>query len=188
MKKSSKASKTVMSDGMFMNSSSSHESHSDDEKCHLPTADSILSNHQKDDVNDNTQVVVRRRNTNRLRRQQATTSLQLSLSFRNISSLESVDNDGGGEDNDDHPSPTIVDQTTIKGTHPTGNDLDQNINRTSFNESERTDSGIGRDSGSSWRFSGYSESFHQSPSHQQPVSKQEGMSISLNTIDVFRLE
>ena len=178
MKKSSKASKTVMSDGMFMNSSSSHESHSDDEKCHLPTADSMLSDPEKKDIDD-TQVVVRRRqrNTNRLKRQQATISLQSSLSFRNISSLESVDNND--DDDDDDPRPTIVDQPITKPTHPTGND--QDINRTSFNESERTDSGIGRDSGSSWRFSGYSESFHQSPPHQAQVNKQEGMSISLNT-------
>lgn len=173
MKKSSKASKTVMSDGMFMNSSSSNESHSDNEKCHLPTADSILSDHEK--AVDDTQVVVRRRNTNRLKRQQATISLQSSLSFRNISSLESADNDG---DDDDH-NPSIVDQTTIKNNQSSGNDLNPDINRTSFNESERTDSGIGRDSGSSWRFSGYSESFHQSP-HQPQVNKQEGMSIDLS--------
>ena len=166
-----------MSDGMIMNSSSSNESHSDDEKCHLPTADSILSDPDKD--TDEIQVVVIRRNTNRLKRQQATTSLQSPLSFRNISSLESVDND-----DDDHHSSSILDQTTIKSKHPKGNDLDPDINRASFNESERTDSGIGRDSGSSWRFSGHSESFHHSPHQHEQVDKHEGISISLSTIYV----
>jgi hypothetical protein len=153
-----------MSGGMFMNSSSSNESNSDDEKCHLPTADLIFSDNEKE---DNEQIVVIRRNTSQLKRQQATTSLQSSLSIRNISSLESLDND-----DDDNNNNTLIgcDQMTIK--------TDQDINRASFNESERTDSGIGRDSGSSWRLSSYSESFHHSQMQQQ-VNKQQGISMSL---------
>lgn len=163
-----------------MNSSSSNESHSDDEKCHLPTIDSIVSDPDKD--LDETQCVVIRRNTNRLKRQQATTSLQSPLSFRNISSLESVDNDG--DDHHHHHSSSTLNQTTIQSKHPRGNELDPDINRASFNESERTDSGIGRDSGSSWRFSGHSESFHQSPHQHEQVDQHQGISISLGMIYV----
>jgi len=179
MKKSSKASKTAMSGGMFMNSSSSNESNSDDEKCHLPTADLIFSDNEKKE--DEEPIVVIRRNTSKLKRQQATTSLQSPLSIRNTSSLESIDN--GDDDNNDV---IVSDQMTIKKNHQIVNDIDHDLNRTSFNESERTDSGIGRDSGSSWRLSSYSESFHHSQQVQQQqqlqVDKQQGICMSLNEI------
>ncbi|CAF4724414.1 unnamed protein product, partial [Rotaria magnacalcarata] len=81
-----------------------------------------------------------------LKRQQATTSLQSSLSIRNISSLDFIDNHAVNDDND----AILSDLMTIKNSHKTVNNNDHDINRTSFNESERTDSGIGRDSGSSW--------------------------------------
>jgi hypothetical protein len=178
MKKSSKANKTAMSGGMFMNSSSSSESNSDDEKCHLPTADLIYSDNENEDEK---QVVVIRRNTSKLKRQQATISLQSPLSVRNISSLESIHNDDGNDNN----TIIVCDQMTIKNNHPIVNDIDQDINRASFNESERTDSGIGRDSGSSWRLSSYSESFHHSQlQQQQQVDKQHGISMSLYKIYV----
>ncbi len=176
MKKSSKASKTVMSGGMFMNSSSSNESNSDDEKCHLPTADLIFSDNEKEDEE---QIVVIRRNTSKLKRQQATTSLQSPLFIRNISSFEPIDH-GNDNNNDDV---IVSDQMTIKKNHQTINDIDHNLNRTSFNESERTDSGIGRDSGSSWRLSIHSDSFHhsqQGQQQQQQVDKQQGICMSLN--------
>ncbi len=176
MKKASKTSKTVMSGGMFMNSSSSNESHSDDEKCHLPTADLIFSEHENEDEE---QIVVIRRTTSKLKRQQATTSLQSPLSVRNTSSLESIDNTVGGVDKNDV---IVSDQMTIKRKQTTVEDL----NRTSFNESERTDSGIGRDSGSSWRFSNYSDSFHQSQQQQQQQhgDKQQGISMSFENRSV----
>ncbi|CAF1653465.1 unnamed protein product, partial [Adineta ricciae] len=159
MKKASKASKTVMSGGMFMNSGSSNESNSDDERCHLPTADLIYSENEKDDEE---QTVVIRRNTSKLKRQRATISLQSPLSVRNTPSLESIEHDFYDDDDGDV---IVSDQMTIKK-----NDLDNH--RTSFNESERTDSGIGRNSGSSWRLSNLSESFHYCPSQQQQDSLQ----------------
>ncbi|CAF0731164.1 unnamed protein product [Rotaria sp. Silwood1] len=159
-----------MSGGMFMNSSSSNESNSDDEKCHLPTADLIFSDNEKQDEE---QIVVIRRNISKLKRQQATTSLQTSLPIRNTSSIESIDNRTVDDDND----VIFSNQMTIKSTHnQTINDNNYDINRTSFNESERTDSGIGRDSGSSWRLSNYSDSFHysqQQQQSQQQVDKQQ---------------
>jgi hypothetical protein len=163
-----------MSGGMFMNSSSSNESNSDDEKCHLPTADLIFSDNENEDEEA---IVVIRRNTSKLKRQQATTSLQSPLSIRNTSSLESIEH--GDDDNHDV---IVSDQMTIKKNHQTINNIDHDINRTSFNESERTDSGIGRDSGSSWRLSGYSESFHHSQQQQQPqqVDKPQGNYMSCN--------
>lgn len=165
MKKSSRASKTVMSGGMFMNSSSSNESNSDDDKCHLPTADLIYSENEKDNDEEQQQqqVVVIRRNTNKLKRQQATISLQSPLSIRNLSSLESFDNITNDEN--------LLNYMTIKKNHSLTNNFDHEFNRTSFNESERTDSGIGRDSGSSWRLSNYSDSFHHSQQHHQ-IDKQ----------------
>ena len=173
-----------MSGGMFMNSSSSNESNSDDDKCHLPTADLIFSENEKDNNNDEEQqqqqqqqqqkpVVVIRRNPSKLRRQQATISLQSPLSVRNLSSLESFDN----MNNDDN----LLNYMTIKKNHSLTNNLDRDFNRTSFNESERTDSGIGRDSGSSWRLSNCSDSFHHSQQHHQ-IDKQHGMFMS--SIDV----
>ncbi|CAF3108847.1 unnamed protein product [Rotaria socialis] len=153
-----------MSGGMFMNSSSSNESNSDDEKCNLPTTDLIFSENEKADEEP---VVVIRRNISKLKRQQATTSLQSSLSIRNISSLDSIDNHAVNDDND----AILSDQMTIRNSHKTVDNNDHDINRTSFNESERTDSGIGRDSGSSWRLSSYSESFHYYQQQQQ-VDKQ----------------
>ncbi|CAF3588971.1 unnamed protein product [Adineta steineri] len=166
-----------MSGGMFMNSGSSNESNSDNEKCHLPTADLILSENEKEDE-EQQQIVVIRRNISKLKRQHATTSLQSSLSIRNTSSLESIENgianDGSNDDNDivvpDH-------QMTIKKPAQIVNENDYDLNRTSFNESERTDSGIGRNSGSSWRLSSYSESFHYSQSQQQQqiVDKQQDL-------------
>ncbi len=182
MKTSSKATKMVMSGGLFMNSSSSNESNSDDEKCHLPTVDLILSDNEKEDEE---QIVVIRRNISKLKRQQATTSLQSPLSIRNTSSLESIDN--GDDDNDDV---MVSEQMTIKKTYQTINDIDHDLNRTSFNESERTDSGIGRDSGSSWRLSSYSESFYhcqqqQQQQHHEEVDKQQGICMSLNEMCVF---
>ncbi|CAF0933766.1 unnamed protein product [Rotaria sordida] len=151
-----------MSGGMFMNSSSSNESNTDDEKCHLPTADLIFSDNEKQDEE---QIVVIRRNISKLKRQQATISLPSSLSIQNTSSIESIDN--RTIDNDDNDV-IISDQMTIKNIHhQTINDNNYDINRTSFNESERTDSGIGRDSGSSWRLSNYSDSFHYSQLQQQ---------------------
>ena len=159
MKKASKTSKTVMSGGMFMNSGSSNESNSDDERCHLPTADLIFSENEKDDEE---QTVVIRRNTSKLKRQRATISLQSPLSVRNTPSLESVEHDFYDDDDGDV---IVSDQMTIKKN-------DQDIHRTSFNESERTDSGIGRNSGSSWRLSNLSESFHYCPSQQQQDSLQ----------------
>jgi hypothetical protein len=176
MKKSSKASKTVMSGGMFMNSGSSNESHSDEEKCHLPTADLIFSDNEKEDEEP---IVVIRRNISKLKRQQATTSLQSPSSLRYTSSLESIDN--GDDDND----VIVCDQVTTKKNYETVNDIDHDVNRTSFNESERTDSGIGRDSGSSWRLSGYSESFHHSQQPQQQVDKQQGIYMSLNELYIY---
>ncbi|CAF3358354.1 unnamed protein product [Rotaria sp. Silwood1] len=153
-----------------MNSSSSNESNSDDEKCHLPTADLIFSDNEKQDEE---QIVVIRRNISKLKRQQATTSLQTSLPIRNTSSIESIDNRTVDDDND----VIFSNQMTIKSTHnQTINDNNYDINRTSFNESERTDSGIGRDSGSSWRLSNYSDSFHysqQQQQSQQQVDKQQ---------------
>lgn len=175
MKKSSKASKTVMTGGMFMNSSSSNESNSDEEKCHLPTADLIFSDNEKQDEEP---VVVIRRNISKLKRQQATTSLQSPLSVRNTSSLESIDND------DDDNDVIVTDKVTTKKTQQTVNDIDRDLNRTSFNESERTDSGIGRDSGSSWRLSSYSESFHHLQQPQQ-VDKQQGIYMSLKMMYIY---
>lgn len=138
MKKSTKAVKSVMSGGMFMNSSSSNESNSDDDKCHLPTADSILSENGK---HHQVNRLVLRRTLSRLKRQQATTTLQSPLSLRKTSSLESIDDD----DDQDHNDLIVSDQIIVNENHQT----DENLHRTSFNESERTDSGIGRDSGSS---------------------------------------
>ncbi|CAF3949893.1 unnamed protein product [Rotaria sp. Silwood2] len=163
-----------------MNSSSSNESNSDDEKCHLPTADLIFSDNEKQDEE---QIVVIRRNISKLKRQQATTSLQSSLSIRNTSSIESIDNRTVDDDND----VIVSNQITIKNTHhQTINDNNHDINRTSFNESERTDSGIGRDSGSSWRLSNYSDSFHYSQQQQlqQQVDKQQGIYMSLNEMHI----
>lgn len=160
-----------MSGGMFMNSSSSNESNSDDEKCHLPTADLIFSENEKDDEEQQQQVVVIRRNPSKLKRQQATVSLQSTLSVQNTLLFESIDR------NDDV---IVSNQMTIKQNYQTTNDIDQDLNRTSFNESERTDSGIGRDSGSSWRLSNYSDSFHHSQQVQQQLDKQQGICMSLN--------
>jgi hypothetical protein len=164
-----------MSGGMFMNSGSSNESNSDDEKCHLPTTDLIFSENEKEDEE---QIVVIRRNISKLKRQQATTSLQSPLSIRNTSSLESIGNDVVIVDDIDV---ITSDQMTITKLPQTVNDNDHDLNRTSFNESERTDSGIGRNSGSSWRLSSYSESFHHSqPSQQQQtLDKQQGIYMSL---------
>jgi hypothetical protein len=171
-----------MSGGMFMNSSSSNESNSDNEKCRLPTADLIFSDDEKA---DDKQIVVIRRNTSKLKRQQATTSLQSPLSVRNTLSIESIDNGGGGDE--DGNDVIVSDQRIIKTNHQTINDTDHDLNRTSFNESERTDSGIGRDSGSSWRLSNYSESFHhsQQQQQQQQIDKQQGIYMSLNTMHSF---
>lgn len=169
-----------MSGGMFMNSSSSSESNTDDEKCHLPTAELIFSDNEKADEE---QVVVIRRNISKLKRQQATTSLPSSLRLRNISSFDSIDNHAINVNND----VILCDQMAIKNTHQTVNDNDRDINRTSFNESERTDSGIGRDSGSSWRLSSYSESFYYSQQQQQ-VDKQKGIYMSFNEIHLSLLK
>ncbi|UJR25261.1 hypothetical protein I4U23_006613 [Adineta vaga] len=150
-----------MSGGMFMNSGSSNESNSDDEKCHLPTADLIYSENEKEDEE---QTVVIRRNTSKLKRQHGTTSLQSPLSARNTASLESVEHDFYDDDSDI----IVSDQTTIKKA-----DQDDS-HRISFNESERTDSGIGRNSGSSWRLSNLSESFPFAQiQSQQTIDKQE---------------
>ena len=184
MKKSSRAVKAVMSGGMFMNSSSSNESNSDDDKCHLPTAESILSDKEKHHQADR---VIIRRTLSRLKRQQATTSLQSPL--RKTSSLESIDDD------DDHDNHDLImsDPIILNDIHQT----EENLHRTSFNESERTDSGIGRDSGSSWRLSSYCDSFHHhhQPSQQlhppplpaareqeqeQQLDKQQGICMSLD--------
>lgn len=169
MKKSTKAVRTMMSGGMFMNSSSSNDSHSDeDKKCHLPTADLILSDNEK---HEQTHRVVIRRTLSRLKRQQATTTLQSPLSVRNTSSLESIEDD---DDDDDNNDVIMSDQIMSEQHHST----DPDIHRTSFNESERTDSGIGRDSGSSWRLSSYCDSFHH-PQQPQPFDKQQGICMSL---------
>ena len=160
MKKSTKASKTTgTSGGMLMNSStSSNDSHSEDDKCQLPTADSILSHADPP-------VVVIRRNISRLRRQQATSSLQSSLSVRKTSSFESIDNGQISFETNSH---------------------DQTANRTSFNESERTDSGIGRDSGSSWRLSNYSDSLCYPPKQQQ--QQQTGIDMLLDEMHSLKRE
>lgn len=160
-----------MSAGMFMNSStSSNESHSEDDKCRLPTADLIPSETEEP-------IVVIRRNLSRLRRQQATISLQSPLSVRNTSSFESIDRD------DDDGDVILSDQTSFdKNQHS------QTTNRTSFNDSERTDSGIGRDSGSSWRLSSYSDSLcypQQQPTRQEQVDKQAGIYMSLAEMSRF---
>ena len=162
-----------MSGGMLMNSSSSNDSNSDDDKCHLPTADSILSDNEK---HDEEPIVVIRRNISRLRRQHATTSLQSPFSFRNISSIESIENG-------DHLNDTDVilsDQTSIEKHNQTIENDQIDLNRTSFNESERTDSGIARDSGSSWGFSHYCDSFH-SLQHHNEQQKHEQPNHQLDT-------
>jgi hypothetical protein len=158
-----------------MNSStSSNESHSEDDKCRLPTADHILSETEEP-------IVVIRRNLSRLRRQQATISLQSPLSVRNTSSFESIDRD------DDDGDVIVSDQISFeKNPHHS-----QTTNRTSLNESERTDSGIGRDSGSSWRLSSYSDSLcypqqqQQQQSRQEQVDKQAGIYMSLAEMSRF---
>ena len=193
MKKSAKATKTVMSGGLFMNSSSSsnNESHSDDDKCRLPTAELIFSDDEKDD-DEEQQVVVIRRNVSRLKRQQATTSLQSPLSIRNTASLESIDNEQHNEDDDNDV--IVSDPISGQNHHQTINHVDHDCNRTSFNESERTDSGIGRDSGSSWRLSSYSDSFHHPQQHlhhpqqeqqQLGADKQQGIYMSFHGMHAF---
>jgi hypothetical protein len=163
MKKSSKALKMVMSGGMFMNSSSSNESQSDDDKCHFPTVDLIFSdNEQQDDE----PIVVTRRHITRLKRQQATTSLQSPLSIRNASSLESIDND----------DVIMSDQTMIEKHGQLSTNMHDDLNRASFNDSERTDSGIGRDSSSSCRLNSYADSIHhQSQQQHEHVDKRQGI-------------
>lgn len=163
---------------MFMSSSSggsSNESNSDDEKSHLPIADATFSDNEKQDEQV---VVIIRHSTNRLRRQQATTSLQSPLSARNNSSPSSIDDD---------QDVIISDQTSIDANSSTNQQVLNDLNRVSFNESERTDSGIGRDSGSSWRLSNYSDSLHQpqqQPSQQQkqtgPLDLQQGIYLFFN--------
>ena len=193
MKKSAKATKTVMSGGLLMNSSSSNgsnnESHSDDDRSRLPTTELIFSDDEKD--NDEEQVVVIRRNVSRLKRQQATTSLQSPLSIRNTASLESIDNAQHNEDDDNDV--IVSDPINEQNHHQTVNHVDHECNRTSFNESERTDSGIGRDSGSSWRLSSYSDSFHPPQQHQQHqqqqgqqgADQQQGIYMSFHEMHAF---
>ena len=165
-----------MSVGMLMNSSSSNESNSDDEKCHLPAVDLILTDNEKQ--NEEQTVVIR----HTLRRQQATISLPSSLSIRNTSSLESIDND-----DDDDNDVIVCSHMAVKKKHQTVDNNDHDINRISFNESERTDSGIGRNSGSSWKLSSYSDSLHDFQ-QQERIDKQQGMDLLLNEMHVFMFE
>jgi hypothetical protein len=164
-----------MSGGMFMNSSSSssNESHSDDDKCHLPTAALIDSDHNNEEQDEGDEEeerrVVIRRNLSRLKRQCATTSLQSPRPARNVSSIDAMNNEI-----------LLSEQIMIDTASQIAHHSTDDSNRTSFNESERTDSGIGRDSGSTWRLSTYSDSFHHLEQRQQ-ADKQQGIYMSLNT-------
>jgi len=50
MNKSSNSTRTTMTDGMFMNSNSSNESNSDDEKCRLLTVDLIFPDKNEEKI------------------------------------------------------------------------------------------------------------------------------------------